>query len=304
MSQSPFSLDHSPLIGVAEPLGPDLAVVTAPNASPMTFTGTRTYLLGGQHLALIDPGPLSQDHKRALLSVLEGRHLEAIFVTHAHLDHSPLAADLSELTGAPVYGCAPDLAKPAEILLELGSIGGGEGIDTAFRADIPLADGEKVTGTGWQLEAIHTPGHLSDHLCFSDGARLFSGDHVMGWASSMISPPEGNLTAFMSSLQVLLEREEEAYFPGHGPPVKEGRKVARYLLEHRRAREAQLLAQLEAGADTVSGLTSAIYRDVDPSLHRAASRNVLSHLIDLYGRGIVTCGGVFEANGVFALARK
>jgi len=304
MPQSPFSTDHAPPIGVAERLADDLEVVTAPNASPMTFTGTRSYILGRDRVALIDPGPALEAHKQALLEALRGRLVEAIVVTHAHLDHSPLAGPLSRETGAPVYGCARALAERSRITLALGDVGGGEGIDAGFRADVELDDGQGISGDGWALSAIHTPGHLSDHLCLSDGARLFSGDHVMGWATSMISPPEGNLTAFMRSLEVLLERPEKIYYPGHGAPVEDGPAIARYLLDHRRGRERQILERLGAGPQSLAQLTAHIYRAVDPSLHGAASRNVLSHLIDLYGRGIVTCRGDFSTDAVFELARK
>lgn len=304
MSTSPFSLDHAPLIGVPERLAEDLQVVTAPNASPMTFTGTRSYILGTTSVALIDPGPSDEDHRAALLNALDGRQVEAIVVTHSHVDHSPLAREMAQECDAPVYGCAPSLSRSAEITLDIGGFSGGEGVDRAFEADFELEDGAWIKGAGWSLEAIHTPGHLSDHMCFSDGTRLFSGDHVMGWATSMISPPEGNLTAFMTSLERLLDRPEQMYLPGHGDVVANGPQIVRYLLEHRRSREAQVLNGLADGPNTVYGLTAQIYRDVDKALHKAASRNVLSHIIDLFSRGYVTCDGRFESDAVFALTQK
>lgn len=304
MPKSPFSLDHAPLIGVPERLGADLQVVTAPNAGPMTFTGTRTYILGGEHVAVIDPGPALEAHKLALLEAVEGRRVEAIVVTHSHVDHSPLAVPLSESSGAPIYGCARSLAESAEIQLDIGGFEGGEGVDRTFKAEVELDHGSTIKGQGWQLEAIHTPGHLSDHMCFSDGTRLFSGDHVMGWASSMISPPEGNLTAFMSSLEALLDRPERMYLPGHGDVVEDGPKIARFLLEHRRAREAQIVEALENGARSVDALTADIYSDVDKVLHGAASRNVLSHIIDLYSRDLVHCDGHFDVKASFSLTRN
>ncbi len=301
MSKPPFSLDHAPTIGVPERLGVDLEVVTAPNGGPMTFTGTRSYILGGDHVAIIDPGPALELHKQALLKAVEGRTVEAIVVTHSHIDHSPLAAELSQITGAPVHGCSRALADSAEITLDIGGFDGGEGVDRAFKADIELGDGAIIEGQGWQLEAIHTPGHLSDHMCFSDGERLFSGDHVMGWASSMISPPEGNLTAFMTSLERLLARSEQAYFPGHGDVVEDGPLIARYLLKHRRAREGQILEALKNGPRSIDTLTSEIYADVNKALHGAASRNVLSHIIDLYTREKVSSDGPFDVLADFHL---
>jgi len=183
-------------------------------------------------------------------------------------------------------------------------VGGGEGIDHEFRADIELDHGQVISGSDWQLEAIHTPGHLSDHMCFANGKRLFSGDHVMGWATSMISPPEGNLTAFMMSLQILQSRSETLYFPGHGAPIEDGPMIVDHLFKHRKSREAQILSALNVGPNDMSGLTSEIYANVDPSLHRAASRNVLSHLIDLYGRGLITCPGAFSKDAIFKIAQK
>ena len=304
MTKSPFSLDHSPPIGEIEVLAEDLQVITAPNAGPMTFTGTRSYLLGNSHVVLIDPGPDVESHKSAIMTALRGRTLEAIVVTHSHVDHSPLASVVARETGVPVYGCSKPLAASSEITVDIGGFSGGEGVDRAFQADVDLIDNQVIEGTGWRLEAIHTPGHLNDHMCFSDGERLFSGDHVMGWATSMISPPEGNLTAFMASLERLLERPEQLYVPGHGAVVENGPAIARFILEHRRRREAQILAVLENGARSIEAITAEIYANVDKALHMAASRNVLSHLIDLYVRHMVACEGDFSVSGQFRLVQK
>ncbi len=299
MSRSPFRRDHSPPIGAPETLAEDLSVVTAGNGGPMTFTGTRTYILGGSSVAVIDPGPREAAHLAALKSALAGRTVEAILVTHAHMDHAPLARDLADITDAPVYACGSDLAATAVIDLDTGHLGGGEGVDRSFRADHALADGDRVEGDGWTLEAIFTPGHLNDHMCFSDGARLFSGDHVMGWATSMISPPEGNLTAFMASLEKLTGRSERTYLPGHGDVVEDGLSIVAHLITHRKGREAQVQDALAEGPATIAELTARIYRDVDPSLHGAAARNVLAHLIDLVGRDVVHPDGEFDVTGRF-----
>lgn len=301
MAGSPFSMDHAPIIGAVEQISDTVQAITAPNPSPMTFTGTRSYILGADTVALIDPGPMSEAHFNAISAALEGRTLEAIVVTHSHLDHSPLAARFRDRTGVGVYGCARDLAQQSEISLDINDVGGGEGIDHAFRADHELGDGQRIEGTGWALEAIHTPGHLSDHMCFSDGTHLFSGDHVMGWATSMISPPEGNLTAFMASLEKLQDRPEKRYFPGHGQVVEDGPAIVRHLTAHRRGRETQILHALAGGSADIATVTAQIYRDVDVTLHRAAARNVLAHIIDLFARGIVVAQGEFGVDAVFEL---
>lgn len=265
--------------------------VVAPNPSPMTFTGTNTYILGTGEVAVIDPGPDLDDHLRAILGALDpGERVSHVLVTHNHRDHSPLAAALSERTQAPVFafGLAHEgRSQTMEILANKADIGGGEGIDEGFSFDRSLSDGEVVSADTWSVTAIHTPGHLANHLCFASGDVLFSGDHVMGWATSLVSPPDGDLGAFMRSAQKLLPRGEQVYFPGHGDPVQSPRDRVRWLIDHRRGREAQILDQLGRSKMTIAALTAAIYADVAPALHGAASRNVLAHLIDLVERRIV-----------------
>ena len=298
MAKAPFMGNHRPLIGEVERISDRVEVVTAPNASPMTYTGTRSYILGREHAVVIDPGPENAPHLKALLHALEGRVVEGIFVTHAHLDHSPLAADLREIFQVPVYGCALELAHRRGVS-DLGDLEGGEGIDPYFKPDVELSDGDVTRGTGWSLEAIFTPGHLNDHMSFSDGTHLFCGDHVMGWASTMISPPQGNLTDFMNSLNRLLERSEELYLPGHGPVVENGKEVAAYLLAHRKEREAGILAILKGGPASIDEITATLYADVDKALHRAAARNVLAHILDLLERSKVAHEGDFSLSSRF-----
>lgn len=303
MKSSPFSRDHAPAIGQPETLTDNIIAVTAPNAGPMTFTGTRSYVVGTSDLAVIDPGPMDEDHLAALMAAIDDRAVKAICVTHAHLDHSPLAARLSKATGAKVYACSPEL-RQEDNSLNLGDLGGGEGVDAGFQPDIALNEGDIIEGQGWRLEALHTPGHLDDHLCFSTGEALFSGDHVMGWASTMISPPQGSLTAFMKSLRSLRKRTENTYYSGHGDVINNPNKVVEHLIEHRLFREAQIVAALKEQSATISELTSKIYHDVDKKLHRAASRNVLAHLIDLYEREKLTVEGEFSLDAVFRLSKK
>ncbi len=305
--KSPFNTDHHPTVGEVETLAEGLQVVTAPNAGPMTFTGTRSYILGESEAAVIDPGPDDPAHLAALERALDGRTVSHILVTHSHVDHSPLAARLGARFDAPVYGFgAADAARAwlMEKLAQSADLGGGEGIDNSFRPDILLADGERIAGNGWSLEAIHTPGHLSNHLCFAWAGQgsLFSGDHVMGWASTLISPPDGDLTAFMESLRKLQNRSEDTYYCGHGAPLREAQTMVEYLLAHRFGREEQIRGYLAEAPRDVRELTAIMYSDVDPRLHGAASRNVLAHLIDLYARGLVTVDGEFSATARFFAA--
>jgi len=302
--KSPFQTDHKPHIGIPLELTEGLRVVTCGNASPMTFTGTQTYLLGEDEVAIIDPGPSDPKHLAAIEAAVLGQKVSHIIVTHSHIDHSPLATELAAKTGAPVYGFGPANAARSELmesLASLGNLGGAEGVDPDFTPDILVADGGKISGIGWSLKAIHTPGHLSNHLCFSwqGNDSLFSGDHVMGWASTLVSPPDGDLTAFMASLKALQGRSEHTYYAGHGAPVTEAQDMLDYLLAHRLGREDQIMARLNSKAQTVADLTADIYTDINPMLHGAASRNVLAHLIDLFERGLVAPEGEFSATAKF-----
>jgi glyoxylase-like metal-dependent hydrolase (beta-lactamase superfamily II) len=291
----PFERNHDPPIGRPEPLAPGLVVVTAPNAGPMTFTGTRSYLLGTREVAVIDPGPDDPAHLEALVAAVPaGGRVTTILVTHAHLDHSAGARALAERVDAPVIGFG---ARPRRVVMErisdAGTLGGGEGIDAAFAPDRRLADGEMLAGTGWRLEALHTPGHLGDHLCFAwaEGRALFSGDLIMGWSTTLISPPDGEISAFLESLDRLATRGERVYYPGHGAPIREPRAMLAWQRNHRLEREVQVLAALAAGPARVPDLVAAIYTRLDPALRPAAGRNVLAHLLDLVGRGHVVPEG-------------
>lgn len=299
-------MEFDPQPGTAEPLEPGLRRVLAPNPSPMTFRGTNTYILGEGEVAVIDPGPNRPEHLRAILDALApGERVGRILVTHSHSDHAPLARPLAEATGAPVLafgdsaaGRAPDMAR----LAARGLTGGGEGVDAGFAPDMVLADGDRIEGAGWTLDVLHTPGHMGNHVCLCWGDAVFTGDHVMGWASSMVSPPDGDLTAFMASCRRLQGRADRVYYPGHGAPVTNPARRLDWLIAHRETRTAQILAALAEAADDIPGLTRRIYHDVDPALLPAAERNVFAHLIDLTRKGAVTAAPEPGLSAVYARA--
>ncbi|KTT71499.1 MBL fold metallo-hydrolase [Sphingomonas endophytica] len=269
-------------IGVAVTLEPLVARVLAPNASAYTCTGTQTHIVGIADVAVIDPGPADPAHHAALLRAIGGRPVRAILITHHHRDHSPGARRLAEDTGAPIVGCAPIVVHEA-----------GEQADAAFDADYApdrvLTEGDRITGEGWTLEAIATPGHTTNHLAFAlaETKALFSGDHVMGWATSVVSPPDGDMGAYMASLDKLLQRDDRVYYPGHGEAVERPQRLVRGMLGHRKQREGQILRLLAGGPRTVAGLVERMYVGIDPRLHGAAGRSSLAHLIDLERRGLV-----------------
>ncbi len=296
--------------GRAVELEPGVVRVIAPNPSPMTFRGTNSYLVGETALALIDPGPDLTDHAEALLAALKpGQHISHILCTHSHVDHSPLAARLAAETGAKVhaFGTHLDGRRPVmEALSASGLAGGGEGVQADFRPDVRLAHGQVLEGTGWQLTALHTPGHISNHLCFAlarpDGEAVFTGDHVMGWASSLISPPDGDATAFMASCALLAERPSRIYYPGHGDPVEDPAARLAWLTEHRRSRAAQVLDALAQGPGTPAELTARVYTDVPAALLPAAERNMLAQLIALAEAGLAIATPRLSATATYALA--
>jgi glyoxylase-like metal-dependent hydrolase (beta-lactamase superfamily II) len=301
----PFQRDHDPPIGRPEPLAPGLVAVTAPNAGPMTFTGTRSYLLGTREIAVIDPGPDDAAHLDAVAAAVPaGGRVTAILVTHAHRDHSAGARALAARLHAPVLGFG---ARPRSRVMErfaaTGGLGGREGIDADFVPDRRLEDGEVLAGTDWRIEALHTPGHLGDHLCFAwaEGAALFSGDLVMGWATTLISPPDGDIAALLASLERLAARAERIYYPGHGPSIRDPHLMIAWQRAHRKEREAQVLAALARGPAHVPDLVAAIYVDLDPALRPAAGRNVLAHLLDLLERGHVVHDGPLGEGARFRL---
>ncbi len=272
-------------------IAPGLRRVLAPNPSPMTFLGTNSYILGEGSVAVIDPGPDLPGHLDALLAALApGERISHILVTHSHRDHSDLARPLARRTGAPVCAFGTHAEGRSALMSRLASdglIGGGEGIDEAFAPDIRLADGQRIDGGTWQIETIHTPGHTANHLCFASGETIFTGDHVMGWASSLISPPDGDLGAFMASCRRLLARPCAILHPGHGDAVVAPQERICWLIAHRLKREEQILARLAVGPATLATLADELYADTPAALRPAARRNLLAHLIDLEERSLL-----------------
>lgn len=297
--------DFDPPVGVAETLEPGLRRIVAPNPSPMTYRGTNTYLLGTSGLAVIDPGPDSTAHLQAILNAVgPEQRITHIVVTHTHVDHSPLSRALSDATGAPVLAFGDATAGRSAVmqaLAERGEIGGGEGIDTGFTPDEILTDGHWVTGEGWQLEAIHTPGHIGNHICLAWGDACFTADHVMGWASSLVSPPDGDLTDFMASCARLAARKWRVFHPGHGGPVHTPAARLDWLVSHRLGREAEIITALRDGPATASAIAAAVYTETPAALLGAATRNVLAHLVDLTVKSRVTPDGPLHADAVFSL---
>ncbi|MHA7851644.1 MBL fold metallo-hydrolase [Roseovarius sp.] len=282
--------EFNPPVGQPEDLGRGIRRILAPNPSAMTFRGTNTYLLGKTDLAVIDPGPDDAAHLEAILrAVGPDQRISHIFVTHAHLDHAPLARALAHRTGAPVlaYGTARAGRSAAMQQLAAAGLGDhGEGVDLAFQPDHRLQDGETVHAQGWSLTAHWTPGHLGNHMCFAARGAIFTGDLVMGWASSLVSPPDGDLSDFMASCAKLRALPADVYHSGHGAPIKAPLARLDWLIAHRRSREAAILENLARGPADAETLARQIYTDTPPALLPAATRNVLAHLIDLHGKSM------------------
>jgi glyoxylase-like metal-dependent hydrolase (beta-lactamase superfamily II) len=288
----PYVRDIKFEYGRLEPVSPLIRRVVANNPGPFTYTGTGTYVVGRGKVAVIDPGPDLGAHVDAILDGLGDETVSHIVVTHCHLDHSPAARALKERTGAPTYAFGPHgsgPASPARAVVNRVE----EGADHDFDPDVRLADGEIVAGEGWTLEAVHTPGHTSNHLCFAlrEENAFFSGDHVMGWSTSIVAPPDGDMSAYMASLRKLLGRREGIYWPTHGPAITAPRPHVEAFIAHREDRERQVLARIAAGDDTIGKMVPVMYAEVDKRLHPAAAFSVLSHLIQMVEEGRVVADG-------------
>ncbi|MCZ6721340.1 MAG: MBL fold metallo-hydrolase [Proteobacteria bacterium] len=280
----PFQREFEVDYGTVTELGPMLRRVVARNPSPFTFRGTGSYIVGRGKVAIIDPGPELADHIEALLAAVEGEAVSHLLVTHTHRDHSPAASHIKEATGAPVYGFGPHGEGQNETQVE-------EGVDRDFVPDIRLADGEIIEGDGWTIEAIHTPGHTSNHLCFAlkEGKVLFPGDHVMGWSTTVVLPPDGDMAAYVASLERLRARDDALYWPTHGPSIPEPQAYVGALIEHRRKRERQIADCLSGGIGAIPKMVDRMYPDLPAALHGAAAQSVLAHLIHMVRVGRARC---------------
>ena len=298
----PFRRDFAFEYGRSERLTPLIRRVVARNAGPFTFKGTGTYIIGRGKVAVIDPGPKLQEHIDALLKALDGETVTHILITHTHNDHSPAAAAIKAATGAKTYGFGPHgSGRPQE------SVGGQteEGGDRDFVPDVRMREGNTVEGPGWRIAAVETPGHTSNHLCFSlaEEETLFTGDHVMGWSTSVISPPDGDMAAYMRSLNKLLYRDDAVYWPTHGPSIPDPKPFVQAFIAHRQERSGEILRALAAGEETIPAIVARVYKGLDPKLTAAAGRSTYAQLVELVESGRAFCDGPPALDTKFRLTK-
>lgn len=284
--------------GRCDRVSPLIRRVIARNPGPFTYTGTGVYIVGRGEVAVIDPGPDQPEHFEALKAALDGERVTHVLVTHHHLDHSPLAHPLAEAFGAKVYG------RPAPAPQANDAPALEEGADDRFRPDVTLGDGDLLTGPGWTLEAITTPGHTSNHVCFAlkEENALFCGDHIMGWSTTVITPPDGDMADYFASLDKVRARGFDTLWPTHGAPVREVGPFIDAYVAHRKAREAQILEALGAGFTRIKAMVPSLYAAVDPRLHPAAAHSVLAHMIQLVREGRVATEGEPGLDAEYRLA--
>ena len=300
----PFNRNFPLKPGVAEEVMPGVRRVLCNNPSPFTFTGTVSYIVGRGKVAIIDPGPDDEAHAQALLDAVRGETVTHILVTHTHRDHSPNTPRIKAATGAPVY--AEGVHRASRPYYDSEKMSTESGADRDFKPDIEIRDGDVIAGDGWTLEAVATPGHTANHMAFAWPERkvLFVGDHVMGWSTSIVAPPDGSMVDYMASLQRLAARDEHLYFSGHGPEIPDAQKFVRFLIRHRQAREASILHRLAKGEADIPTIVRASYIGIDPRLTGAAGYSVLAHLEDLVARGVVATEGDPVIGGSYRLANK
>jgi glyoxylase-like metal-dependent hydrolase (beta-lactamase superfamily II) len=291
--------EFRPLDGVVygrvDQVAPMLRRIVAANPSKFTYRGTGTYIVGSGQVAVVDPGPDIGTHREALHAALDGDTVTAILVTHCHADHSPLAAWLRAETGAPAFAFGPhpppDPADEEEFGEEIAEgVKIEESIDIAFEPDVRVADGEiAASGPGWTISGVHTPGHTSNHMCwsFAEEGVLFPGDHVMGWSTTVVSPPDGDMTAYIDSLRKVAGRADRTYWPTHGPAISDPQRYVEALVAHRVERESQVLEAVRGGLGEVPAIVAVLYADVAEQLHKPAGRSVLAHLVKLVDEGSV-----------------
>ncbi len=293
----PFVKDIEFEYGKVTQMTPLIRRVIANNPGAFTYMGTGTYIVGQGNVAVIDPGPLDDDHIAALLAALDGETITHQIITHTHRDHSPAAAPLKEATAAPTYGYGPHHGNVKAPKVE-------EGGDWDFRPDHVVQDGDVVEGQGWSLEAVHTPGHTSNHLCFKlrEENALFSGDHVMGWSTSVISPPDGDMADYLQSLRKVRDRDDAVFWPTHGPPIRDPKPFVQSFLDHRERRDGQIRQSIADGQTTIAAMVPIIYVNAETRLYKAAGRSVLAHLIQMQDEGRVRCEGEADIESVYELA--
>lgn len=301
MVSIPFVRDLAFAYGEVQQVSAGIRRVIANNPSPFTFHGTGTYVLGHGEVAVVDPGPADPAHIAAILGATAGETITHLLVTHTHMDHSPGCGLLREHTDARTYGYGPHggdrIAQGVQV---------EEGGDMDFAPDVTVRDGDIIDGNGWSVTCVHTPGHTSNHLCFAFGAErsLFSGDHVMGWSTSVISPPDGHMGSYLASLRKLLDRDDAVYWPTHGPPITDPKPHVRAFIDHRDEREDQIRRCLAGGAGRIGDMVEAMYADVPRHLHAAAARSVLAAIVYLVEQGEVVCDGQVSVDGTYRLAGR
>lgn len=296
-SKIPFVREMDFEYGAVTEMSPLVRRVIANNPGAFTYTGTGVYIIGRGTVAVIDPGPLSDEHFEALKRALDGETISHVLVTHSHMDHSPLAHPLAEWAGCKVYAKGPAIPTESEVRMEAGD-------DLSFKPHITIGDGFTISGPGWTVEAIETPGHTSNHLCFAlkEEEALFSGDHIMGWSTTVISPPDGHMGDYLNSLAKVRDRNFKTIFPTHGPPVTENPSgFIQSYIDHRKAREDAILDRLAKGDSKIPQMVKTIYADVDARLHPAACHSVLGHMIHLVEVGKVAVSGLPDISGEYSL---
>jgi glyoxylase-like metal-dependent hydrolase (beta-lactamase superfamily II) len=273
---------ETPHYGEALEVSPLIRRIVARNPSPMTYTGSGTYIIGHGTVAVIDPGPDFDAHVQAILAATQGETISHIVITHTHRDHSPAAVPLKAASGAQVVGCSA-------LVIQDDGPRSDEAFDSSYTPDAVLTDGMSIAGPGWTLIAVHTPGHTSNHICYAleQEQALFTGDHVMGWSTTVVSPPDGDMADYLASLRKLLDRSEQRYYPTHGKVIENPHRFVRALLAHRKLREAQVLNHLTAGAASIPDIVAVLYATTAKILHGAAGRSVLAHVEDLIRQGLV-----------------
>lgn len=294
-----FKQDFKADYGAAERMSERITRVLCENPSPYTYTGTGTYIVGaGDTVAVIDPGPRMKNHLNALLEAIDGKTVSNILVTHTHADHSPLARPLSQETGAKIYAFGPHGSG------RKGGLVGEDveaGADKTFAPDVLISDGDTFTGPDWTLRAVHTPGHTANHMCFhlTEENTVFVGDHVMAWATTVISPPDGDMTDYLASLRKLSALDAAKLVPTHGPWVDEPAPFIRGIITHRKMREGQISGLLEDNPATIESLVTRMYKDVDPRLHPAAARSVFAHILSMVDDGRLACDGPPQLDSLY-----